>query len=103
VKRVPPVQRAAVVPHEHVTRAPLLTKGELGPRCMRPQLVEQRLALRELQTRHVAVAPPAEEQALAAGFGMRAYDPVMRAGCLSRIGELAIALAHQAGAVIGGV
>src|SRR6185436_531219 len=72
VERVAAVQGAAVVPDHHVADAPLMAEDELRLRGVGPELVEQRLALGELESLDVAVAPPAEEQHLAPGLGMLA-------------------------------
>src|SRR5207249_4732781 len=101
VERVAPVQRAAVVPDQHGAHLPLLAKSELRLRRVRPQFVEQRFALGEREAQDVAVAPPPQEQALAAGLGVRAHEGVMRARRPPRIGELLIPLAHDTGAVVG--
>ena len=62
IEGIAPVQGAAVVPHHHVADAPFLAEDELRLRRVRPQRIEQRLALREFQPLDVAIAAPTEEQ-----------------------------------------
>ena len=45
VEGVATVQGATVVPHHEVAHFPFLPESEVGVGCMRPKLVEQRLAL----------------------------------------------------------
>src|SRR4051812_20359827 len=91
IEGIAPVQRAAVVPDHEVTDLPLLAECESRLRGMRPELIEQRLALLELEPDDVAIAPPAEEQALAPRFRMRAHQPVACPGSPARIGHVVVA------------
>src|SRR5262249_59062954 len=97
------MQGAAVVPEEEIAGFPLLAERVFGPGGVRPELVEQRFALVELEADDVAVAPASEEQALAAGLGMRTHQRMPRAGRLARIGDLLVALAHDSCAVVARV
>src|SRR5258706_10702776 len=103
IERIAPVQRAAVVPDQDVARPPLLAESELASRRVRPQFVEEGFALVQLHADDVAVAPAPEKEAGAPGLGMRADERVLRARRLARIGHILIALAPDAGAVVGGV
>src|SRR5882762_2246250 len=84
IERVAPVQRAAVVPDQHVAHLPLLAEGELALSRVRPQFVEQRFALDQFHADDIAVAPPPEKEAGAPGLGMRADERVLRARRLAR-------------------
>src|SRR3954447_25621691 len=97
------MQRAAVVPDDNVPGLPLLAERVVGAGGVCPELVEQRFALRELEPDDVAVAPPAEEEAHAAGLRVGAHQWMPRAGSGARIGHVLVAFAHDAGAVVGGV
>src|SRR5882762_11914698 len=63
IERIAPVQRAAVVPDQHVAHLPLLAEGELGLSRVGPQLIEQRFALVQLHADDAAVAPAPEKEA----------------------------------------
>src|SRR5258705_5285005 len=82
IERVAPVQRATVVPDQRVAHPPLLAEGKPGLSRVRPQFVEQRLALLQLHADDVAVAPAPEKEAAAPGLGMRAHEGVLRARSL---------------------
>src|SRR6267378_6225484 len=101
IEAVTPMQRAAVVPKNHVTFAPFLAKGELRLRCMRPERIEQRFALIERHSQYIAIAPTSQEESRSAGFRMHSHERVVRARRLARIRNFLVPLAHLSGAVIG--
>src|SRR5260221_260607 len=95
IEGIAPVQGAAVIPDHEIADFPLLAECESRLRRMRPERIEQRLAFLELEPHDVAVAPPAEEQALAPGFRMRAHQPMVCAGSAARIRQLLAAKADH--------
>src|ERR1700730_11301130 len=56
VERVAPVHGAAIVPQHQIADAPHVLPGELRPRHVAPQLIEQGFGGRELQPGDVGVA-----------------------------------------------
>ena len=81
---------AAVVPDDQIADLPPLGPGELVARGMRPELVQQRLALLQRQRRDVGAEAAAEEQRLAPGLGMGAHDRVDGARQIARIVALEV-------------
>src|SRR5258707_10088356 len=66
IERVAAVQDSEIVPHQHIAYLPLMAHGEPLLRRMRPQHVEQRLAVGDTHPSHVAVRPAAKKQNLSA-------------------------------------
>src|ERR1051326_7824360 len=62
IERVAAVHRAAVVPHHEIARAPVVPPRQRVARRVRPDLVEQRVALFERHPLDVRVAPAPEIQ-----------------------------------------
>src|SRR3981081_4080926 len=96
IEGIAPVQGAAVIPDHEIADLPLLAECESRLRRMRPERIEQGLAFFELEPHDVAVAPPAEEKALAPGFRMRAHQPMVCAGSAAWIGHVVVAFALEA-------
>src|SRR5258705_3084216 len=103
IERVSPVQRAAVVPDQHVSHPPLLAEHVLGSGGVRPEFVEQCFALVQVHSDDGAVAPAAEEQTLAAGLRMRADERMARSGRFARVGHFRVAFAPHSSAVVSRV
>ena len=83
------VHGAAVVPDDQIADLPPLGPGELVARGVRPELVQQRLALFERQRRDVGAEAAPEEQRLAPGLRdgcarSGGWRPADRAGRRSR-------------------
>src|SRR5215470_562999 len=101
IERVAAVESAAVVPQDEIVQSPFLAEGELRPRNARPEFVEQRLALRQLETDDVAIASTSKEQRRPTRLRVQDHERVARTRCLARIGDLFHSLAHHPGAVVG--
>src|SRR5262245_6474700 len=98
IERVPPVQYGEIVPYQEIADLPFMAHGEARLGGMRPERVEQRLALGDFQAQHISVRPAAEEQCLAPRPGFGADQRMMRAHHLPDVGDLFVALAEYAGA-----
>ena len=103
VERIAPMHGAAIVPQHQIADAPDVLPGELRPVDEAPQLVEQRLGVRERKPEQIGVAAPAEIEHAPAGIGMRAHQRVHGARRGQRIVGRRDALAHIAAAVVGAV
>ena len=69
IERIAPVQDGQIVPHQHVADLPLVAHGEARLRRMRPERVEQRLALRHGEADHIAFGRRPRNSALRPVFG----------------------------------
>ena len=96
IERVAVVHDAAVVPHRHVADAPLMVPRQKILRGVRPQRVEQRFRLRNLQPVDISVAPPAQIQRIAFGFRMRAYQRMRSTRAFAHVGYRREALTQLA-------
>jgi hypothetical protein len=76
------VHHAAVVPHHEIADAPLLKLREFFARGMRPQTVEQSLALVQWKSDDIAQRPAAEIERMTLRNGMANDDRMDRAGRL---------------------
>src|SRR5690242_10174824 len=72
IEGVAAMHRGPVVPKHHVARAPAMRPDILGPRRIGPELVEERLRLRELEAWNVGIAAAAEIEIATPGIGMEA-------------------------------
>jgi hypothetical protein len=99
VEFVAAVHDAAVVPQYEVADPPLLVPGQLGAGGVRPQRIEQLLALFECETLNIGVTPTPEKNRFATGNRMGADDRMVSAGGLPRIAHLDKPASQLAGAV----
>src|SRR6266446_2079746 len=88
IESVAAVHGAAIVPPHQIAGLPLLRTGELLLDRVRPQLVEELLALRHRQPDDIGVDAAAEEQRFLAGLRMRAHHRLPRSRDLADILDL---------------
>src|SRR5262245_42212692 len=61
VERVAPVQHGEVVPHQQVADLPSMAHGKARLCGVRPQRIEQGVAVGDAEPQHVGIWTPAEE------------------------------------------
>ena len=93
------VHDGEVVPHQHVANLPLVAHREAWLGRVRPESVEQGLALRHLQTDHVGIRPPAEKQRLAAALRLGADQGMMCPDRSANVIDPLVSLSQHAGAI----
>src|SRR5712691_9765866 len=97
------MHRAAVVPHDQVSDAPVVVPGERRVRRVAPEAVQQRLGFLHPETLDVRIAPASEVEAASPCLRMGGDQRVQRSGRTTRIVGRGGALAYETTAVIGAV
>ena len=69
VERVPPMQHGEIIPHEKIADLPFVAHDKTRLRGMRPERIEQGLALDYLKAEHISIRPSAEKKRLAPDLG----------------------------------
>src|SRR5215475_9616682 len=88
IEGVTPVQHREIVPHQQIADLPFVAHQEARLRCVRPQSIEQRIAIGHLHTNDIAVWAAAQKQSLSPGSRFGAYQRMGRSYRLADVAYL---------------